>query len=90
MAHSKSAIKRIKINQRNRIRNRIYKSSIKTVQKRLLSGSVNGLALTDPTVKQNLSLFYSLLDKSVKRGIFHKRTAARKKSNIVKRLKAGI
>ena len=36
MANSKSAIKRIKTNERNRLQNRFYKSSIRTVTKSFL------------------------------------------------------
>ena len=77
MANSKSAIKRIKINKRNRLRNRIYKSSIKTIQKKVITLSASGADAS--ILKLNLSLFYSLIDKAVKRGIFHKKTAEVKK-----------
>ena len=36
MANSKSAEKRIEINQRNRLRNRFYKSSVKNLIKNFL------------------------------------------------------
>jgi len=36
MANNKSAKKRIEITKRNRLRNRIYKSSVKTLIKRFL------------------------------------------------------
>ena len=36
MANTKSAEKRIRINERNRLRNRLYKSSVKTLTKSFL------------------------------------------------------
>ena len=36
MANNKSAEKRIKINERNRLRNRFYKSSVRTLIKKFL------------------------------------------------------
>ena len=46
MAHSKSAVKRIRINKRNRLRNRIYKSTINAgvyvISKSLISSIEKG------------------------------------------------
>nr|UYC31324.1 ribosomal protein S20 [Odontella aurita var. minima] len=91
MANSASAKKRILINKRNRLQNRFYKSSVRTLTKMFLkdlevykiSGDPN-----DKTKAQNrLNLVYSLIDKGSKRNVFHKNTAARKKSKLALQLK---
>lgn len=91
MANNKSAKKRIKTTQRDRLRNKIYKSSVKTLTKKFLvtledykhSKSLeNKQKLTDI-----LSLTYSLIDKATKKNIFHKNKAARKKSQLAIQLK---
>jgi small subunit ribosomal protein S20 len=83
MAHSKSAVKRIRINKRNRLRNRIYKSTINTTKRKALALITNGEK--DPAlVNLSISKYYSVVDKAVKRGVLKSRTAARKKSSLVK------
>jgi small subunit ribosomal protein S20 len=92
MANNKSAKKRILISKRNRLQNRFYKTSVKTLTKMFL----NSLEVynTDQTMEnkeksQNiLNSVYSLIDKGAKRNVFHKNTAARKKSKLALRFKA--
>nr|AIU44590.1 ribosomal protein S20 [Cyanophora paradoxa] len=86
MANTKSAIKRIKTIERNRIRNCAYKSVVKTFIKKYLK------VLNDYTNEPNsnqveiiqttLGLTYSKIDKAVKRGVFHSNKAARMKSKL--------
>lgn len=91
MANNKSAKKRILIAKRNRLQNRFYKTSVRTLTKLFL----NNLELykTTPTsenkekVEKLLSSIYSLIDKGCKKNVFHKNTAARKKSKLALRLK---
>nr|YP_009369938.1 30S ribosomal protein S20 [Boldia erythrosiphon]ARO90626.1 30S ribosomal protein S20 [Boldia erythrosiphon] len=80
-----SVIKRIKVTQRNRLRNKIYKSSIKTLTKKLLL-YINTNENNHMTNLQ-LSIVYSKIDKAVKRGILSKNNASRKKSWLAKQLK---
>nr|QUE29171.1 ribosomal protein S20 [Erythrotrichia welwitschii] len=85
---NKSAIKRIKVADRNRTQNLFYKSSVKTLIKKYFSL----LQVEDRELDKNelliyVSKIYSRIDKGVKRGVFHKNTAARKKSLIAKTLK---
>lgn len=92
MANIKSAIKRVQIAERNRLRNKSYKSAVKTLTKRYLD-AVNAYG-SNPTpealqdVQQRLSAVYSKIDKAVKRGVLHRNTGARKKSRLVKALRA--
>jgi small subunit ribosomal protein S20 len=83
MAHSKSAVKRIRINKRNRLRNRIYKSTINTTKRRALALIAHG-EKDQNLINDSISKYYSIVDKAVKRGVLKNRTAARKKSSIVK------
>lgn len=91
MANSKSALKRIQINERNRLENRFYKSSSRTLTKKFLIQLENYKISKDPDDKIQaqilLSLVYSLIDKSCKKNIIHKNTAARKKSQLALKLK---
>ena len=88
MANSKSAIKRIAIAERNRIRNKNYKSAIKTLMKNYLNAVDSYRA--EPTeenletAKQAMSAAYSKIDKAVKRNVLHRNNGARKKSRIAK------
>ena len=91
MANNKSALKRIQINKRNRLQNRFYKSSYRTLIKKFLIQLENYKTSKDPDDKVQaqilLSLAYSLIDKACKKNIIHKNTAARKKSQLALKLK---
>ena len=88
MANSKSAIKRIRTAERNRLRNKTYKSAIKTLTKKYFSAVETYTAEPTPenmeTVKQSMSAAYSKIDKAVKRKVLHRNNGARKKSRIAK------
>ena len=92
MANTKSAEKRIRINERNRLRNRLYKSSVKTLTKsflKYLETYKNSKNLEDKEkIKKILNSIYSLIDKGTKRNVFHKNAASRKKSQLVGYFKA--
>jgi small subunit ribosomal protein S20 len=91
MANNKSAKKRIVITKRNNLQNRFYKSSVKTVTKRFLKDLEIYKASQDKTDKENLqivlNLLYSLIDKGSKKNVYHKNTAARKKSKLAALMK---
>lgn len=70
---NRSARKRVRQAQKRRLRNKSYKSFVKTLTKKFR-------AETDPEKKKELlSLLYAALDKGVSKGIFHRNTAARRK-----------
>ena len=91
MANSKSAIKRIRTAERNRVRNKTYKSAIKTLSKKYFSAVETYTAEPTPEnmeiVKQSMSAAYSKIDKAVKRKVLHRNNGARKKSRIAKAIK---
>ncbi len=92
MANIKSAIKRIQIAERNRLRNKSYRSAVKTLTKRYLTELEAYKA--DPTpetlaaVQQRLSAAFSKIDKATKRGVYHRNTGARRKATLTRALKA--
>ena len=92
MANNKSAKKRIGINKRNRLRNRYYKSSVRTLIKMFFQDLEAYKNSQNPEEKEKLktilSSIYSLIDKGTKKTIFHKNAAARKKSKLAAYLKA--
>ena len=92
MANNKSAKKRIGVNERNRLRNRFYKSSVRTLIKRFMKDLEIYKTSKTPEEKEKLktilSSIYSLIDKGTKKNVFHKNTAARKKSQLSAYLKA--
>ncbi len=84
MANIKSAIKRIQIAERNRLRNKAYKSTVKTLIKKCLVAVQAG----EPAqVEATLRVAYSKIDKAVKRGVLHPNNGARKKSRLARKLK---
>lgn len=92
MANNKSAEKRIQINERNRLRNRFYKSSVRTLTKSFIKSLENYKASPSSEDKEKLqkalSSIYSLIDKGTKKNIFHRNNAARKKAKLAASLKA--
>jgi small subunit ribosomal protein S20 len=91
VANSKSALKRAQIAERNRLRNKNYKSSVRTLMKKYFVAVEGYTANPTPELKQEvlaqMSATYSKIDKAVKRGVFHPNNGARKKSKLAKRLK---
>nr|YP_009497484.1 ribosomal protein S20 [Biddulphia tridens]AWT40197.1 ribosomal protein S20 [Biddulphia tridens] len=92
MANNKSAAKRILINKRNRLQNRFYKSSVRTLIKIFKENLETYKISKNPIDKKNaqilLNKIYSLMDKGAKKRVFHKNNAARKKSKLAALLKA--
>jgi small subunit ribosomal protein S20 len=81
LANHKSAEKRARQNEKRRIRNKSVKTRIKHVTKRVClaaDGESKDTAATDFKSAQ------SMIDKATKKGIIHKRTAARKISRLSK------
>ena len=92
MANNKSAEKRIQINERDRLRNRFYKSSVRTLIKSFFKELQLYKNSNNPEGKEKLKKVlgsvYSLIDKGTKKNVFHKNTAGRKKSQLAGYLKA--
>ena len=86
MANNKSAKKRIQIAERNRLFNKSYKSSVRTLTKKTLENCEK--FNNDPNednkklVKASLNKTFSLIDKAVKKNVLHKNNGANRKSKI--------
>jgi small subunit ribosomal protein S20 len=81
LANHKSAIKRARQNEIRRLRNKGTKTKIKSIVKDLRS-SVGEASGEETKVKMNT--VQSVIDKASKKGVIHKRTAARKISRLTK------
>ena len=92
MANNKSAEKRIRTNERNRLENRFYKSSVRTLTKKFLKDLEVYKDSKNPEEKEKLTKMlgsvYSLIDKGTKRNVYHRNTAARKKAQLAASLKS--
>ena len=86
MANNKSAKKRIQIAERNRLVNKFYKSTVRTLTKKTLENCEkyknNPNEDNKNLVKTSLNKAFSLIDKSVKKNILHNNNGANKKSKI--------
>ena len=84
MANNKSAKKRIEINKRNRIQNKYYITSVKTLIKLFFTNletyKISKDSKDKEKVQKTLNSIYSIIDKGTKRNVFHKNMAARKKA----------
>lgn len=91
MANIKSAIKRVAIAERNRLRNKSYKSAVKTLMKKYYAAvstyAANPSDEQMEEVQRSLSSAFSKIDKAVKRGALHANNGARKKSQLARALK---
>lgn len=79
MANTKSAVKRIRQNERRRVRNRAVRSQVRSALKE---------ARAAQGAEQRTSVAEAIrsLDRAVTKGVIHRNTAARKKSALARRL----
>ena len=86
MANNKSAKKRIQIAERNRLINKSYKSTVRTLTKKTLENcekyKKNPSEDNKNLIIVNLNKAYSLIDKAVKKNVLHKNNGANRKSKI--------
>jgi small subunit ribosomal protein S20 len=77
MANIKQQKKRVRIQSRERLENLRYRSTIKTLTRRLEAAAADGDA--DRIAEEHRELVRTI-DRAVSRGALHRNTAARKKS----------
>lgn len=85
MAHSLSAIKRVRQNEKRRIRNRSNRTQLRSQIKRLRQ------AIDAKNVDEATKLLpdtVSLVDVMVKKGVIHENAGSRYKSRLTRRLQA--
>ena len=82
MANSKSALKRVRVSERRRLRNRKYRSSARTLVRRaesiIATGDVDAAA-------EAVGSALSMLDRTSGKGVIHRNNAARRKSRLLKK-----
>jgi small subunit ribosomal protein S20 len=81
MANIKQQKKRVRIQARERLENLRYRSTIKTLTKRLEAAATGGDA--EQVSSDHLELV-RVIDRATSRGALHRNTAARKKSQAAK------
>ena len=82
MANTRSARKRIKQNEKRRLRNRAIRSQVRSSVKDAREAETGKGAEAREAIREAIRT----IDKAVSRGILHRNTAARKKSALARRL----
>ena len=77
MAHTKSALKRLRTSQQANLRNRMRNSELKTIEKKLRAAVAAGETATAAELAKKFS---SRLDKAARDGTIHPTRVANKKS----------
>lgn len=85
MANIKSQKKRIRTNEKARLRNKDVKSSVKTAVRRFREAADTGDAAAASALAREAN---RALDKAASKGVLHKNQAANRKSAISKRVAA--
>ncbi len=85
MANHKSAIKRIRQNEKRRLHNRHYRNRARTLVKKARAAIASGEV---EEAREATRIAVRDLDKLATRGVVHKRNAARRKSRLMKQLAA--
>ena len=83
MANTKSAIKRIRQNEKRRLRNRIFRGEARTFVKEARQ-AIQSEDLDEARAATLKAV--SALDKAAVKGIIHRNNAARRKSRLMQRL----
>jgi small subunit ribosomal protein S20 len=82
MANHKSSLKRIRANEKKRLRNRYYAKTMRNAVKSFRELSDKAVAT------EKLPTLVSLIDKLAKKSIIHKNKAANLKSKLAKKVNA--
>jgi small subunit ribosomal protein S20 len=91
VANIKSAIKRVEVAERNRLRNKSHKSAVRTLMKTYFAAVEKHTATPTPEtsakVQECMSAAYKKIDKAVQKGVLHRNNGANKKARLAKALK---
>jgi small subunit ribosomal protein S20 len=82
VANTRSAKKRIKQNEKRRLRNRALRSEIRSSLKTARTAAAG----KTPKAAEEVHAAIRELDRAVSRGVIHRNTAARKKSSLARSL----
>ncbi len=81
MAHSKQAEKRMRQNEKARLRNKAQSTKAKTLVKRVLTATEDG---DTATAESTIVAAMKAVDKAAKNRVLHPNTAARRKSRLAR------
>jgi small subunit ribosomal protein S20 len=81
LANHKSALKRARQNELSRLRNKAVKTRLKSIVKNV---RISAEESSNEDISAKLIAAQSLIDKASKKGVIHRKTAARKISRISK------
>ena len=87
VANSTSAKKRIKQNEKARIRNRARKANLKTETRKLMDAVHSGEV---QVARDSLAGVQKSLDQIAAKGTLHRNTAARRKSRLTRQVNAAV
>jgi len=76
----KSAIKRVKVAERNRLKNRSWRTSLRSARTEVATAT----AKNKEESQTALNKAYKVIDMAVSKGVLHKNAAARRKSSLAK------
>ena len=83
LANIKSAKKRIKVSERQRLRNKMIRSKTKTAVKKVVAACESNDKVL---ATSELKLAIAEIDKACTKGIYHKKNVARQKSKLTKKV----
>ena len=83
MANIKSQIKRVKTNEKRRVRNKSVRSSVRTAVRKFREAAESGDVEQATTLQRAAS---KALDKAASKGVLHKNQAANRKSAMAQKL----
>jgi len=83
MPQHKSAMRRVKRSEKEKLQNKIYRSKFKNLTKKINRALEEGNV---ETANEMLPKAFSAIDRAAKIGTIHKNQAARRKSRLVKRI----
>jgi small subunit ribosomal protein S20 len=84
MANIRSALKRIRQNEKRRLRNAAIRSGVRSALKSARTAVTEG----SPDARDAVVRTIQTLDKAVTKGVIHRNAAARKKSRLARKLNA--
>ena len=88
MAHTNSAKKRIRQDEKRRLRNRAYRTQYRRLLKRSRELLAGGETAASPESAEAVARATRMLDHVATKGVIHRRKAARLKSRLMRRLNA--
>jgi small subunit ribosomal protein S20 len=84
LANTRSAKKRIRTNAKKALRNRAYRSRVKT----MIKHAESAISTTSATTEEAVRAAQSTLARAANKGILHKNNVARRMSRLAAKLKA--